>query len=140
MWFTRYIQKCTLSHVLMLIMTCSSWHPLINQCMVKNTKTWISSERNITFLWNKKILNLCLRWHILRSHRFAAEVTLKDIKHWNACVHIPWFSCELQHNLCCPLIWILNLFEILDLPPFPIKSLLQMASFITTQNKLLDKP
>ena len=45
--------------------------------MVKNTKTWISWERNIIFLRNKKILNLCLRWHILRSYHFVAEVTLK---------------------------------------------------------------
>ena len=46
--------------------------------MVKNTKTWISWERNIIFLRNKKILNLCLRWHILRSYRFVAEVTFKS--------------------------------------------------------------
>ena len=36
--------------------------------MVKNTKTWISWERNITFLWNKKILKLCL---ILWSYCFV---------------------------------------------------------------------
>ena len=30
------------------------------------------------FLWNKKILNLCFIWHILRSYRFVAEVTFKD--------------------------------------------------------------
>ena len=45
--------------------------------MVKNTKTWISWQWNITFLSNEKILNLCLRWHILRSSCFAAEVTFK---------------------------------------------------------------
>ena len=45
--------------------------------LVKNTITWISWERNIIFLWNKKILNLCLRWHILRSYCFVAEVTFK---------------------------------------------------------------
>ena len=38
--------------------------------MVKNPKTWISQEQNITFLW-KKILNLCLRWHILRIYHFS---------------------------------------------------------------------
>ena len=32
---------------------------------------------NITFLQNKKILNLGLRWHILRSYHFVAEVTFK---------------------------------------------------------------
>ena len=40
-------------------------------------QTWIFWERNINFLQNKKILNLCLRWHILRSYRFLAEVTFK---------------------------------------------------------------
>ena len=48
---------------------------LVNHGMVKNTKTWISRERNITFLKNKKILKLCLRWRILRKYRFLAEVT-----------------------------------------------------------------
>ena len=38
------------------------------------TKTWISREWNITFLQNKKILNMCLRWHILRGN-FVVEVT-----------------------------------------------------------------
>ena len=50
---------------------------LVNHGMVKNTKTWISWERNIIFLRNKKILNLCFRWHILRSCRFVVEVTFK---------------------------------------------------------------
>ena len=45
--------------------------------MFKNTKTSISRERNITFPQNKKIFNLSLRWHILRSYRFVAEVTFK---------------------------------------------------------------
>ena len=50
---------------------------LVNHEMAKNTKTWISRERNITFLRNKKILKLCLRWHILRSYHYVAEVTFK---------------------------------------------------------------
>ena len=29
----------------------------VNHGMVENTKTWISWEQNITFLWNKKKLN-----------------------------------------------------------------------------------
>ena len=49
----------------------------VNHGMVKNTKTWISWERNIIFLRNKKDLNTCLSWHILRSYRFVAEVTFK---------------------------------------------------------------
>ena len=47
--------------------------------MVKNTKTWISLERNVIFLRNQKILNLCITWHILRSYGFVAEVTFKGI-------------------------------------------------------------
>ena len=43
-----------------------------------NTKTWISWEWYITFLWNKNILNLCLRWHILRNYHFLAEVTFMN--------------------------------------------------------------
>ena len=31
------------------------------------------------FLRNKKICNLCFRWHILRSYRFVVEVTFKEI-------------------------------------------------------------
>ena len=46
--------------------------------IVKNTKTWISWERNITFLRNKKILNLRLRWHILRSYCFVVQVTFNS--------------------------------------------------------------
>ena len=48
---------------------------LVNHGMVKNTKTWICWKRNITFLINKKVLNLCLRWCILRSYHFLVEVT-----------------------------------------------------------------
>ena len=50
---------------------------LVNHGMIKNTKTCISWEQNITFLQNKIILNLSLRWHILRSYRYVAEVTIK---------------------------------------------------------------
>ena len=50
---------------------------LENHGMVKNTKTWISWEQNIIFLQNKKILNLCFWWHILRSYQFVAEVNFK---------------------------------------------------------------
>ena len=53
---------------------------LVNHGKVENTKTWISWERYITFLWNKKLINLCLRRHILRSYRFEVEVTFKEDK------------------------------------------------------------
>ena len=63
------------------LVSCTNTHhditDLLNHRMVKNTKAWISWEWNITFLWNKKILNLCLRWHILKSYCFVAEVTFK---------------------------------------------------------------
>ena len=59
--------------------SCSDTHHyvkyLVNHVMVKNTKTWIFWEQKITFLRNKKIFNLCLRWHILRSYYFVSEVT-----------------------------------------------------------------
>ena len=65
LWFKRYIQKCTLPRVLILIVTSQIlW-------VMGWLKTWISWERNIIFL------NLCLSWHILRSYRFLAEVTFK---------------------------------------------------------------
>ena len=88
LWFKRYIQKCTLPHVIkMHPVSCNkkctlSHHgvtDLVNHGMVKNTKTYIYWERNITFLQNKKILNLWLRGHRLRSYRFVAEVTFNMI-------------------------------------------------------------
>ena len=39
----------------------------------KNTISW---EQNITFPWNEKTLNQCLRWHIL-SYCFVVEETFK---------------------------------------------------------------
>ena len=53
---------------------------LVNHGIVKNAKTWISWQRNIFFLQNKKILNLCLKWHILRSYCFAVELTFEFVK------------------------------------------------------------
>ena len=69
----------------MHLVSCTNTHrdvtDSLNHGMVKNTKTWISWEQNIIFLWNKKILNLCCRWHILRSYHLVAEVTF-NIKHF----------------------------------------------------------
>ena len=68
--------------LILYIVLCANTHfdvtYLANQWMVKNTKTWIARERNITFRWNKKNLKLCLRWQISRSYRFIAEVTFKE--------------------------------------------------------------
>ena len=80
LWFKRYIQKCTLFQVLIP----NTHHGItdsVNLGMVKNTKTWIPWEWNIIFLRNKKILNLCLRWHILRSYRFVANC-LSSMHFW----------------------------------------------------------
>ena len=52
---------------------------LVNHGKVKNTKTWISWVGNAPLLQNKNILNLRLRWHILRSYCFGIEVTFKSI-------------------------------------------------------------
>ena len=51
LWFKSYIQK-------MYLVSCTYAHrdvtDSVNHGMVKNTKTWISWERNIIFLRNKK--------------------------------------------------------------------------------------
>ena len=49
----RHLGSCT-----------NTYHDIKNlvKYMVKNKKTSVSWEQNITFLSNKKILNLCLRW------------------------------------------------------------------------------
>ena len=61
---------------------------LVNHEIVKNTKTWISWEQNITFLQNKKIHNLCFRWHILRSYCYVTEETFKEVQ----------YSCTAHHS------------------------------------------
>ena len=89
----------------MHLISCTNTHcdvtNLVNHGMVKNTKIWISWERNITFLRNKKNTNLCLRWHILRSYGFVAEINfnclLLDtyIRHY-----LPlWIFLKLQNSL-----------------------------------------
>ena len=71
----RYIQKCT-------ALSTNTHHGIkdfVKNRMVKNTKTWMNiSRENITFLWSKKIINLCLRRYILRSYSFVAHVTFKQ--------------------------------------------------------------
>ena len=64
---------------------------LVNHGLVKNTKTWICWKQNIIFLPNKKILDLCPRWHILRSYRFLVEVTFKG------CLNLTGFRLTLWH-------------------------------------------
>ena len=66
----------------MYLISCTGTHrdvtDFVNLEMVKNIKTWISWEWTLTYLRNKKILILCVRWHILRSYHFEGEVTFKD--------------------------------------------------------------
>ena len=68
-------------YIKMQSVSCSNIHHdvtvLVNHGIIKNIKTWMSWRWNITFLQNKKILNLCHRCHILKSYRFVAEVTFK---------------------------------------------------------------
>ena len=79
-----YMHKNECMQILNLLspVSCTNTHcdvtDLVNYGMVKNTKTWIFWEQNILFLWNKKILNLCLRWHILRSYCFAVKVNFNN--------------------------------------------------------------
>ena len=83
----------------MYLVSCTNNHcdvtDSVNHGMVKNTKTWILWEQNIIFLRNKKVLNLCLRWHNLRSYHFVLEVTFKVKKS-----HLWWslfcLSCTMK--------------------------------------------
>ena len=86
--------------------TCINTHlntmGFVNHGMVKYTKPWLSREHNITFLWNKKILNLWLRWHILRSYCFVFEATVNkssDKYSWEA-VYLLWFSAGVFQRFC----------------------------------------
>ena len=78
----------------MHLVSCTNTHrdvtDLVNHGMFKNTKTWISWERNIIVARNKEILNLCFRWHILRSYRFVAEVTFKHCLQLSKMLKYPW--------------------------------------------------
>ena len=59
--------------------TCHDATGLVNHGMVRNTKTGISWEPNVSFLRNKKILNMFLLLHTLGSYNFVAEVTFKHM-------------------------------------------------------------
>ena len=84
----------------MCLVSCSNTHcditDSVNHGIVKNTKTYISWERNIIFLRNKKILNLYLRWHILRSYHFVVEVTFKESLVCLRFVYCIWKQCFLN--------------------------------------------
>ena len=106
----------------MHLVSCTNTHrdvtDLVNHGMVKNAKAWISWERNIIFLRNKKILNLYFRWHILRSYRFVAEVTFNSSlprvqpkKTWNGAIRSDTKESKVNKfiakdkNVCKSFIW-----------------------------------
>ena len=62
-----------------------------NHGMIENRKTWISWERNIILLCNKKNFNMCLKWHILKSYNFVVGVTFKKII-------LAWITAKLLEN------------------------------------------
>ena len=67
-------------HSKVYLVSCTNTHHdvtgFVNLGIVKNTKTWISWDW--IFLRNNKILNLGLRWYILRGYCFIAEITFKE--------------------------------------------------------------
>ena len=60
----------------MYLVSCTNAHrdvtDSVNHGMVINAKTWISRERNIVFLQNKKILILYFRWHVFEKLSFSS--------------------------------------------------------------------
>ena len=93
--------------------TCSNTHhdvtDLVNLEMVKNAKTWLSWERNITFLQNKKIISLSLWWRIVRNYNFVVEVTFKIRNYINEEVlRSIYFSIFDSHLNYANLIWTEN--------------------------------
>ena len=81
--------------------SCNNTHhdvtDLVNHEMVKNTKTRVSREQNITFVWNKKILNLCLRWHILWSLLFCCRGNLSPNFIISLCVFVFDFVKQVEY-------------------------------------------
>ena len=67
----------------MYLVSCTNTHhdvtDMVNHGM---EKSWI-------FLRNKKVLNQCLRWRILRNCRFVAEVTFKSCMRYQVDFLIP---------------------------------------------------
>ena len=107
----------------------SSWRlDLVNHVMFENTKTLIFWERNITFLQNKKILNLCLRWYIFRSYLFLAKVTFN---------HNFFAICYFQFVFTISLLYIINFIlfgaDVIMLPIFVTESFAHwfLSSFLT---------
>ena len=88
-------------HPVSFTKTCYDVTDLVNHGIVENTKTWIAWELNLTFLRNKKILNLCLRWHISRSYHFVAEETFDNkYRHQNDVIAVVMEPLLFTLNRC----------------------------------------
>ena len=74
LWFKKCIQKCSLTHVILLI-TAPQYLKLME--MLKVQQIGISEECNKTLSWNKTIFKSCLKDHILQKLlHFSADITL----------------------------------------------------------------
>ena len=75
MWFKRYIEKCTLSHV-----QYSSWcHRFGKSEVGSKYKSLIISRMEHNFFYEaKEIRSLCFNLHILKNYHFVAEVTFNS--------------------------------------------------------------
>ena len=84
--------KNALSHV--LVSTHHDVTDLVNHGMEKyKNLNILRTEHN--FSTKKKILNLCLGWHILRSYRLVKEVTFTSIIHLSLLLLL-----SLKHIFC----------------------------------------
>ena len=74
-----YVQKIYLKmHPLSCTNTDHDFTDLVNDRMVKKSKTWISWERNITFLRNKKIHKGYFCYKTITSQNLPFEVAVKN--------------------------------------------------------------
>ena len=97
LWFKSYIHKYTLSHVLTIIVTRHRYGKSWDGWKYKNLNIL---RTEIKKKW-KKILNLCLRWNILRSHHFVTEVTFNSVRNilsWFFALHSDWTSTALKSS------------------------------------------
>ena len=93
--------------------TCINTHhdvkDLVNQGMVKNTKTWISWEWNMTFLRNKKKFFYCASddtfWEVVNALQintfFKKTTTCIGLQTENiVCKYVIYYSFNLGHGFC----------------------------------------
>ena len=90
LWFKRYIPKCTLSHV--LIMTSQI---CLDMARLKIQKLEYLVNGTELFSEIKKILNLSLRWLILRSYLFQYPYSHRFIPLFTNYVILGWYLIKL---------------------------------------------